>query len=174
LLTRVEHSVAQWNQHEHPKQEGGGLSSLLAKISLLDLEITNPFAEEVITHTQPLTDSQPVQKNYKLHSKIVQFETRVQEEERAINELRREYDKILADIMQFAHKLMPKEIQPVPHAGVNSAAQVHSTFDAQIKVFGREIEMLGGDLLAQLEVAKMKAVRKKRAVLEALTRLERD
>jgi hypothetical protein len=155
-------------------EEEGGLSSLLAEINLLDSIITRPFAEEVITYTQPSTSGQTVQTDYNLQLKLLEFEKRVQDEEKAISELRREYDKVLTDIVQVAHGLTHRKAHPVPHIGMHVAAQVHSAFDDQIKAFEGEISTLGGDGLAQLGAAKRKAVRKKQAVLDALSRLEED
>jgi hypothetical protein len=66
------------------------------------------------------------------------------------------------------------DILSMPQNGVRSAVLLPSTFEAQVKIWEKEIDNLGEDGLAQLETDKMDAAKKKKAVLKALQQLEEE
>jgi hypothetical protein len=158
----------------HDGDKESDIASLLAKIKIRNESITTPFAEEVLTYTQPSATGQSINKDYSLHSKILSFQKLVQDEDKKIHELKREYDKVLAEIDQFAHQIVFEDVPTVPQKGVRSAAHLQSSFNTQVKSLEEEIDTIGQDGLAQLERQKVKAAKKKKAVLKALRELEED
>jgi hypothetical protein len=154
--------------------EESNLALLVAKVNLLDESTTNPFSEEIITYTQPSATGQSVNKNYNLDLKVLDFQKLVHNEEKKINELKHDYDKVLAEINQFAREVVFQDISPEPRKNIHSAAQLHSAFNAQVKILEEEINNIGEDGLVQLEKQKVKAATKKKAVLRALRQLEEE
>jgi hypothetical protein len=148
------------------------IATLLAKIKLLDERAAKLFTEEVITYSQSPVNGQIVRKDYSLHAKMVEFQKLVLSEEKMIKELKLAYEKVMAEIAQFAKENVRDDVVSVPRNGIMSTTQLPPAFEDWIKVLGENIEVLGEVELQQLEKEKARKAKKKNALVKALQRLE--